>query len=246
MAGARLASFFLEYRFGPARLNIPSGLGVSLTALENGLLIDALWRLDNSHDGSTLVFPFTHHPPHQLRHVFRRQGRRRRLIDVEVLHDGVVAHGPERRDDGARADAHDLDALVVVGERHALREADEGVLARAVQGGQVDPRQPSLGGQETHDAFLVDGQQGPQRDAGQLDGVVDVDAHGLVARRLHGVVFAFVVPEVAPAGLEDAGAGDVDVRHVVEDLDGLDDQVAQVGPAGHVASHEGNSAFPGG
>ena len=66
------------------------------------------------------------------------------------------------------------------------------MLGRAVQRRRVIPRQPGHRRDHQHDALFVRAQQSADRDAGQFDGVGDVDVDFGVAGRFS------VVPEIGP------------------------------------------------
>lgn len=103
------------------------------------------------------------------------------------------------------------------------------MLARTVQTGHIKPGQPGPTRNQTNHTLLIRAEQRAHRQPRQLDRVVDVDLHRLVAPLLA------VVPEVRPRRLEDARARHVDVRHGAEVLHRRRAERREVGPRRHVA-----------
>lgn len=132
------------------------------------------------------------------------------------------------------------------------------MLGGAVQGSGVGAGETSNGGDGEDNALLVGGGQGLESNAGELDGVVDVDVDLRVALSL------LVVPEVGPGlyvisgsvrtvcclpvlgetnRLEDARTGDPDVGDLAELLLSGVGEGLEVGPLGHIANGEGDGSL---
>ena len=103
------------------------------------------------------------------------------------------------------------------------------MLSRTIQTRRIIAPKPRPTRHKTHDTLLIRSQQAPERQPRHLEWMIYVDLHGLVP------LLFLVVPEVRPWRLEDAGAGDVDVRDGGEVLDGGSVERGEVGPGCHVA-----------
>lgn len=221
----------LAYLESPHRLTIHPFIYHTLRALQ------PIPRpvLRNLHQRSAPITPILHHLLHRHRHLLRRRAHVIRIREL-IIHMFCRFARPQRRGNHARKNTHDLHILIRISLRHGLREPDNGMLRRAVQRRGIRSRDPRAGGDDEHDALLVNGQQAPHRDPRQFDRVFGIDAHGRIAVRLG------VVEEGTPFWLEDARAGDPDLGYGVV-AEGVGDggrDGFQVRPIGDVAFHEGH------